>query len=145
MRRPKGIYIFIFLARTNPRGSYLFNKYISGRPLSRIFKFQLGARGSASKFRRCSNIEKSLFPPPVHFSTDYTGPEPGYNTKVWNKTTALTKPISIYQPRQGLIRSANLSTLNRPGTRYDVTMRSVLWSGYLRPVRSLCCNMPVDS
>lgn len=145
MRRPKGIYIFIFLARTNPRGSYLFNKYISGRPLSRIFKFQLGARGSASKFRRCSNIEKSLFPPPAHFSTDYTGPEPGYNTKVWNKTTALTKPISIYQPRQGLIRSANLSTLNRPGTRYDVTMRSVLWSGYLRPVRSLCCNMPVDS
>lgn len=145
MRRPEGIYIFIFLARTNPRGSYLFNKYISGRPLSRIFKFQLGARGSASKFRRCSNIEKSLFSPLAHFSTDYTGPEPGYNTKVWNKTTALTKPISIYQPRQGLIRSANLSTLNRPGTRYDVTMRSVLWSGYLRPVRSLCCNMLVDS
>lgn len=145
MRRPEGIYIFIFLARTNPRGSYLFNKYISGRPLSRIFKFQLGARGSASKFRRCSNIEKSLFSPLAHFSTDYTGPEPGYNTKVWNKTTALTKPISIYQPRQGLIRSANLSTLNRPGTRYDVTTRSVLWSGYLLPVRSLCCDMLVDS
>lgn len=68
MRRPEGIYIFIFLARTNPRGSYLFNKYISGRPLSRIFKFQLGARGSASKFRRCSNIEKSLFSPRAFFN-----------------------------------------------------------------------------
>ena len=105
------IYIFIFLARTNPRGLHLFNKYISGRPLSRIFKF-LGL-----KFLRCSNIEKSLFLPCVHFSADYTAP--GTRLQPHGLQPKQNEPPLrnrfLFASHDGdLIRSANLSTLNRP-------------------------------
>lgn len=136
-------YLYFSHARIRAARICLINTFPDG--LSRGYSNFSWGHAAVRRNFDVARISKNRFSPLAHFSTDYTGPEPGYNTKVWNKTTALTKPISIYQPRQGLIRSANLSTLNRPGTRYDVTMRSVLWSGYLRPVRSLCCNMLVDS
>ena len=55
------IYIFIFLARTNPRGLHLFNKYISGRPLSRIFKFQPWGKWAKRRNFCVARISKNRF------------------------------------------------------------------------------------